>query len=251
VMAVKLPGESSTVSELRLPIVLMRAATKRAASQDLSDDAPDGTTHLGAAVTLSRHGDAVATRAEEIAAGLGLAAELRQVVVDAARWHDLGKIDARFQAMLFDGDDIRAALADEPLAKSGMPPGDTTRFRNAFRKSGLPSGARHEAWSHEILATYLGQLTETYPGDADLLLHLVASHHGHARPLLPPVVERGTHRLEVAIGATTVEVAVPRTVDLNLADRFQTLNRRYGRWGLALLESIIRCADMTVSGEGS
>ena len=49
------------------------------------------------------------------------------------------------------------------------------------------------------------------------------------------------------------KVIVPseRTVSLDHPARFARLNRRYGSWGLALLESVVRCADMTVSGEGS
>ena len=79
----------------------------------------------------------------------------------------------------------------------------------------------------------------------------MASHHGHARPLLPPVDDHGTAKLEASIDGTSVVVDLPRGVRLSDADRFARLNRRYGRWGLALLETVVRCADMTVSSEGS
>ena len=41
------------------------------------------------------------------------------------------------------------------------------------------------------------------------------------------------------------------TVDWQAPTRFARLNDRYGRWGLALLEAIVRQADITCSREGS
>ena len=81
--------------------------------------------------------------------------------------------------------------------------------------------------------------------------HLVASHHGHARPFLPPVLDTGEHTLEAVVDGIQVVSALPTSVRLSDAERFSRLNARYGRWGLALLEAIVRCADMTVSSEGS
>ena len=163
----------------------------------------------------------------------------------------MGKVDQRFQAMLFDGSEIAAELAEEPLAKSGMSPDDRARRLRALRLSGLPRGARHEAWSEAIVAAHVEGLKEPYPGDEDLLRHLVASHHGHARPLLPPVDDPGVHTVDAAIEDVDVHTALPTGVRLDDADRFAELNARYGRWGLALLETVVRCADMTVSSEGS
>jgi CRISPR-associated endonuclease/helicase Cas3 len=132
-----------------------------------------------------------------------------------------------------------------------MPPGDRDRHRRARRLSGLPRGARHEAWSEAIVTAHLEGLAESYPGDVELLRHLVASHHGHARPFLPPVDDRGDGVLRAAIGEVAVDVPLPVGLHLTDADRFARLNDRYGRWGLALLEAVVRCADMTISSEGS
>lgn len=153
--------------------------------------------------------------------------------------------------MLFGGSEIAAELAEEPLAKSGMPQDDRAQRLRALRLSGLPRGARHEAWSETIVAAHLQSLEEPYPGDEDLLRHLVASHHGHDRPLLPPVDDPGTHTVDADVEDVHVHVSLPTGVRLADADRFVELNARYGRWGLALLETIVRCADMTVSSEGS
>lgn len=234
-----------------LPPAVLRPGTTSGTWQGASDDSADGTIHLQKRVALDVHGRAVSNRAEEIARNLRLPDDLRKVIVDAARWHDLGKVDVRFQAMLFNGDPVRAAIASEPLAKSGMPPGDLQQHRDARLRSGLPRGARHEAWSHELVVAHLSRMALPYEGDTELLLHLIASHHGHARPLLPPVHDAAEHSLVAFIGDERVSADLPRTVDFNLAERFQALNHRYGRWGLALLEAVVRCADMTVSGEGS
>ncbi|MDO4259345.1 MAG: type I-U CRISPR-associated helicase/endonuclease Cas3 [Actinomycetaceae bacterium] len=217
----------------------------------VDEDRVADSSSLARRVTLAEHLDSVAARAELIANHLNLPKELRRAIVDAARWHDLGKVDTRFQAMLFGGSVIAAELAEEPLAKSGMPPGDRVQHRRAQQLSGLPKGARHEAWSETIVAEHLDNLPNPYPSDAELVRHLVASHHGYARPLLPPVKDQVGSTLEAHFGSIHVSVSHPYGVRLSDADRFARLNARYGRWGLALLETIVRCSDMTVSSEGS
>ena len=216
------------------------------------DDEEVAASSIGAGqVPLSVHNAAVGARAGTIAMALGLPDGLTATVVDAARWHDLGKSDVRFQIMLHGGDPYEAALAPEHLAKSGMDPADRLAWRRAARRSGLPSGARHAAWSAALAEEYLRTRDTPYAGDLDLLLHLIASHHGHARPLLPPVVDGDPRPVEAVVDGEKVAVASERTVSLDHPARFARLNQRYGRWGLALLEAVVRCADMTVSGEGS
>jgi CRISPR-associated endonuclease/helicase Cas3 len=128
----------------------------------------------------------------------------------------------------------------------------------ARQRSGLPQGARHEAWSAALVREHLADAADSYDFDPDLVIHLVASHHGHARPWLPPVIDATPRDVEaLLIDSTTgptgtkVSISSRATIDFNHPARFARLNERYGRWGLALLESIVRCADMTVSGEGS
>lgn len=233
------------------PLLVLRGVTdQRARWQELEDAESDGTVHTGERVTLAQHQEAVGERARRIATALGLHGAVLDNVVDAARWHDYGKVDPRFQAMLFGGDETRAVLSTEPIAKSGMDPGDSLLRREARVRSGLPRGALHEVWSAALVSGHLASLSTTY-ADSELVLHLVASHHGRARPLLPPIVDVGEHRLEATVEGREITTGLPRQVDLDDAERFHRLNARYGRWGLALLESIVRCADMTVSAEGS
>jgi CRISPR-associated endonuclease/helicase Cas3 len=201
-------------------------------------------------VTLTDHHAAVRHRCGAIAAALGLPDPLRIVLEDAAGWHDLGKIEERFQAMLHHGDAYQAALATEPLAKSGLDPADRLAWRRATHLSGLPAGARHEAWSAALIQTYLQQ-HGGYPGDPDLLVHLIAAHHGYARPLARLVADPAPRPVTALVNDQKVTVASDATVDLDQPARFARLNDKYGRWGLALLETIVRCADMTTSEEGS
>lgn len=215
------------------------------------DDSEAGTSVGLYPVTLTRHHTAVRRRASDIATALGLPAHLVAAVAEAAEWHDLGKVEDRFQAMLHGGDRMEALLAAEPLAKSGMDPDDRTSWRRATRLSGLPRGARHEAWSAALVLRHLTDRVGASGLDPDLVVHLVASHHGHARPLLPLVVDPAARPVVATLDDVEVSVDSAATVDLDQPARFARLNQRYGRWGLALLETAVRCADMTVSAEGS
>ncbi len=217
---------------------------------DPDDDGAMASSAGGTPVTLDHHLAAVRDRARGIAIGLGLPTPLVDVVADGAGWHDVGKIEPRFQVSLHGGDSYAALLADVPLAKSGMVD-DRAKARLARQRSGLPAGTRHEAWSAALVEKYVTDRPTPYPGDADLLVHLVASHHGNARPWLPLVVDPRPPDLTYVFDGSPVTVTSAATVSLEHPARFVRLNERYGRWGLALLESIVRCADMTVSAEGS
>ena len=214
------------------------------------DDEEPGTSSGGTQpVPLSVHHRAVRERAGTIATALRFPPDFRAVLEDAAGWHDLGKVEERFQAMLHEGDAYEAALAVEPLAKSGMDSADRMAFRRARQRSGLPAGTRHEAWSAALVEEYVR--AHDYPGDVDLLVHLVSSHHGYARPWPRLVVDSEPRTVEAIVDGHKVTVSSDRTVSLDQPARFARLNERYGRWGLALLEAVLRCADVTVSEEGS
>jgi len=208
-------------------------------------------------VPLRVHHLNVGNRARDIATAIGLPRKIAASVEAAARWHDLGKLEERFQAMLCGGDRFDAMLVEEPLAKSGADPNDRAAWRRSRIRSGLPAGARHEAWSSAIVQAYLAAIP-TENVDPDLVIHLVASHHGHARPWLPAVSDDDPRAIVTDVDGTpiggpltNVAVASDRMVDFDHPLRFARLNRRYGRWGLALLETVVRSSDMTVSAEGS
>ncbi|MFI6504543.1 type I-U CRISPR-associated helicase/endonuclease Cas3 [Nonomuraea typhae] len=199
-------------------------------------------------MTLRAHQQAVRHRAEEFARNLHLQPALVTAVGLAALWHDEGKRDPRFQTMLHGGDRSAAAAsaAEQPprvLAKSGMNPLDHDAAREALQRSQYPPGMRHEMLSAQIAHEVLD-----VPGDVDrdLVLHLIASHHGCNRPLLPPITDPDPvttiHR-----DGENIDVDTGRTVDWEAPARFATLTCRYGRWGLARLETIVRLADIWCS----
>ena len=125
---------SSAIARPRPPVV-------DPAALDGSDDAASRT---GSAVTLPQHlarcscpRCTTSVRASELPT-TPLVDDLRL----AAEYHDIGKIDPRFQAQLVGGDEVALAMLDEPLAKSV--PG-TPRVR------GYPVGMRHELASVALL----------------------------------------------------------------------------------------------------
>ena len=193
------------------------------------------------AVELDRHGHAVGTRARMLAERIGLPDDLLEVVERAATLHDIGKADARFQRWL----DPRRE-SGPPLAKSDAP-----RHRwGAMRvSSGWPRGGRHEDLSARLVRAWLAQTPDWgSPLQRDLLVHLVISHHGKGRPLVPPAAD-GT-----AGSVTGVVEGVSVTADADLAvvdweqpGRFQRLQVQLRPWGLALLEAIVIRADHAVS----
>ncbi len=155
-----------------------------------------------------------------------------------------------------------AFFKDEtPWAKSGMPPGAKGAHRIAQRKSEYPKQlngkvARHEAQSVAMLEKHLG-IVRAKAHDVDLVLHLVASHHGYCRPFAPVVMDDEpvevalpNHNSEtfglIGFGATSSNHQMHR-LDAPLADRFWCLVEKYGWMELCWIEAILRLADHRAS----
>ncbi|MGE3526788.1 MAG: type I-U CRISPR-associated helicase/endonuclease Cas3 [Gemmatimonadales bacterium] len=230
-----------------------RAASTEASEPDLFADDDDLTSAAGMEVGLDEHSDLVGRTVVRIAEHC-LPVEYREVLRLAAYWHDVGKLDERFQILLRGGDEIAALMATFPLAKSASiptSPAERSRIRAA---SGLPAHFRHE-----MLSMQLAEASSGMPDDgaqADLFLHLVASHHGHARPFAPvcldpaaPGVEgRRGDRSVTLTSAQRAELPPAHRLDSRIAERYWRLVRRYGWWGLAYLEAILRLGDWYASG---
>lgn len=202
----------------------------------------------GAEVTLVDHLHDVGATASHLASGVGLAASLVEDLRIAGELHDLGKGDIRFQRLLRGGNEIETALASEPIAKSALPAQDRGAYERARDAAGYPVGQRHELLSM-ALATSSESLRQR-AHDWDLVLHLIASHHGHCRPLAP--VEHDEEPRAVEIEADGVSLRAQSDhglarLDSGIASRYWRLIRTYGWHGLAFLEAILRLADHRVS----
>lgn len=215
---------------------------------DVTDE--DVAPTLARPVSLHDHTDGVTARVSVFARSCGLNEALAQDLELAARLHDLGKVDERFQLMLHRGDRVAASAADAPLAKSGMSPRDRASFQRIRALSGYPEGCRHEAASVTLVESAPAVLGQAH--DSELVLHLVASHHGHARPLLPPLSDVHPVQLLADYNGARLAASSAHTLaqlDSGVVDRFSSCSRRYGWWGLALLEAILRLADQRQSEE--
>lgn len=195
----------------------------------------DDASMTGTGITLRRHLEGVGVRAEGFARNLGLSDELAADLRLAGELHDLGKVDRRFQAQMVGHDQVRLSIQDEPLAKS-LP-----RIRTR-RNSGPP--VRHEIASVALAQSSAELLQLAH--DADLVLHLVATHHGHSRPLPRIVPDECPQDLEFRHGGYELGARSDfsgSSLALEMADRFWRLSTKYGHHGLAWLEAILRLAD--------
>ena len=211
--------------------------------QDVSSSSSDS------AILLTEHLRRVASRAAAIAAAVGLPDNLVEQFNQAGMLHDLGKADARFQSLLFGGSPNEAWLRPNMLAKSKRAAQTHADRRRDFAHSELPRNFRHELLSLQLVE-------QAGWHSSDLVLHLVASHHGHARPWMPPCIDDDAPDVDLRmLGIDYVLHDRNESIDTRartgIAERFWRVQRYHGVWGTALLESVLRIADQQISHEES
>ncbi|MFZ2642815.1 MAG: type I-U CRISPR-associated helicase/endonuclease Cas3 [Verrucomicrobiia bacterium] len=227
--------------------LILRAVRRyrRAVDEDeIFPEGGDASSSAARAVTLTAHSEAVAARARQFAQACGLGDSLAGDLVLAARLHDIGKADPRFQAMLR-GLPVRAVSKNTtPLAKSDRTALTRTERDVDRRRAGYPPGGRHELLSVRLAESAPSLLKRAH--DADLVLHLIAGHHGHCRPFAPVVDDANPVEVSVSIDGFTLRHSSATGLEhltAGVADRFWRLVRRYGWWGLAYLETMLRLTD--------
>jgi CRISPR-associated endonuclease/helicase Cas3 len=196
-------------------------------------------------VSLHTHLQDVSKSVEAFADALVDSSGIRQSLIDAAKAHDCGKADPRFQALLHGGDPIAAQFAPRLLAKGAARRQSPQGRRAQWARSGLPDDFRHELVSM-LLARQDPEISQD-----DLALHLIASHHGRCRPYAPVVEDNGAdlsyNGWRVTQQQRSTEAA--HSLDSGVTSRFWKLTRRYGWWGLAYLEALLRLGDWKASKE--
>jgi CRISPR-associated endonuclease/helicase Cas3 len=203
---------------------LVRAVKRQAQEDDVlvwwrlyvtsrrADD--DGSQSSRKELLLADHLQRTEAWASRLAQCLALSESERNALARAGRTHDLGKQRRVWQRSI-------KRFKEPPLAKGPMQPAELCHYR------------------HELGSLHDGDFSGLSEEAKDLALHAIAAHHGRARPHFP-VVESYDPELK-----DDVVAALVREVPL----RFDRLQRRYGRWGLAWLESILRAADVLGSEE--
>ncbi len=192
-------------------------------------------------VLLDVHQAAVAARVEAIAARLGLPDPVIGALESAGRLHDEGKQHPEFQRMLrFYSDEAVVRDVGAPLAKSAG------RSAQGVRRLAVePRGWRHEQLSAAYAHVALGS-----DDDAALAVRLVGTSHGRGRPFFP-------HGPKSLVGDADLPEDVIITIDdlyrsgAGWSDIVDRTDERFGVWGVAYLEAVLRAADGVVSREGS
>jgi CRISPR-associated endonuclease/helicase Cas3 len=192
---------------------------------ELSKLADNDGSKIGSRTVLWQvHTDDVVRNATQIVQRMPLSDELRNAVILAARFHDLGKRRPWFQRILGNMD------TDILLAKS-RPKKQSYQLEEDFR--------------HEFASLLDAQSESEFPNLSDdmkdVVLHLITAHHGRGRPHFP--TEEAFDPEPNGKDISTIAAQVPQ--------RFARLQRKYGRWGLAYLESLLRAADYAASASPS
>ena len=177
----------------------------------------DSRSILSAPQTLTDHAEQVAVRVRELATRLSLPCEEIKALSIAARLHDDGKAAARWQNAM-------------NAPKDG---------RLYAKTCGGGNWRLLEGYRHEFGSLLKAERKNLPDSTRDLTLHLIAAHHGYARPL---------------ISSAGCEDGPPSLLESKAGDaalRFARLQKRYGPWGLAWREAILRAADQAASREWS
>lgn len=162
--------------------------------------------------TLDDHSRRVAAAARRIAQALQLPPEWVESLTAAGAGHDTGKRLRLWQRA--------AGLSGTPMAKA----------RAGHFRPALLGRYRHEC----------GSLIDAEQAECDALtLHLIAAHHGWARPGFPDPRHWGAE-LPSTLGAVAARAA---------AERFGQLQARFGPWQLAWFEALLKAADAFVSAD--
>lgn len=175
------------------------------------------------AVLLQTHTDDVTRNMRSIAAKLAFPEPMQRALILAAQWHDLGKARPHWQRSI-------GNFGTLVLGKSASRAMDMSMLDDYRHEFGSLLDVRRNA-----------EFCALQDDLKDVVLHLIATHHGRGRPHFPSpeIFDPEVNSTEATAAAQEVPL------------RFARLHRRYGRWGLAWLESLLRAADQNASARPS
>ena len=183
-------------------------------------------------IRWDHHTEDVIRNVTRIAKALTLPSDLEQALNIAAKLHDSGKKREVWQRS------IGNPNPTDWHAKSGRDPVNG----KLWKPHDICPDYRHEFGS--LLDVQAEPEFEKLDQEMkDLVLHLIAAGHGRARPHFPMNEAFDPTPGRTQADADRLASEVPR--------RFARLQGRYGRWGLAYLESLLRAADWGASAEPS
>ncbi len=294
-------------------VVLPPNEPTKGALQD-DDDGADDLSQSPEWLTVLEHSRNVCTSLAEIVRSLDIPEPDKRILCLAARWHDRGKAHVAFETKLKPAalDAARQRLGGEPAAKapdaawsnSGSRPGfrhelasalavlETLRAANPAHNAfawpeALPrppaAGASVPPAANLCDNALTQELAALPPEELDLLVYLVAAHHGKVRvsirslptddrPDVPqdmrqargvrdgdslracqiPAADFGAIGIavpEVTLSLDPMELGLSRRYGSSWRERMQLLLERLGPFRLAYLEAILRAADCRASAE--
>ena len=171
---------------------------------------------VGCLQELDEHHVWTENKARTLAKQIGLSNDYANMLATAARLHDEGKRHGIWQ---------RAAKAP----RDGKIYAKTDRRMN----TSLLDGYRHELGSLPYANKDAG-FQALRPDLQELALHLVAAHHGWARP-------------NISTSGCDDPPSVLEKRARDIALRFAQLQKQWGPWGLAWWEALLRAADQQAS----
>ena len=188
-----------------------------------------------APIRWEHHTRDVTENAQRIVTALDFPQNLKQAIILAAKLHDLGKKRVLWQRSIGNPHASEriwyAKSGRDPMTGQHWRPLDITRYRHEFGSLLDATGGQEHFAEFDKLSADM----------KDVVLHLIAAHHGRGRPHFPRDESFDPERPQSEADALVVEV--PR--------RFARLQRKFGRWGLAYLESLLRAADHAASDRPS
>ena len=222
-------------------LLQLRKRVERTQATLDEDAGDDGLSRVDSRISLKTHTQNVEEAVGEFATRL--LPDFTETLAEAARLHDFGKADLRFQAMLHGGDTLAAAYYPEKLAKSDFV--SSGLYKSARDKSGLPKDFRHE-----LVSLLLATKKCADRADVNSILHLIASHHGYCRPFAPVVLDdkcRDVMWEDLTVCASERLANPAHRLSSGVARRFWSFVREFGWWGSAYIEACLRLADWAAS----